>query len=82
MVMGYITENWESDFQLEKFETREKAAEFIASEETRQSKRHDSWNEEPISREYAVIEGKFLECCKDLMSAKEVLDVLLEGSVI
>ena len=78
VVMGCVTEKWQSDLKLEEFETKEQAAEFIAQEEADQHK-HRKYGE-PFSRKYAIIEG---ECLIDhYVGAKEALDVLLKGSVI
>jgi len=77
-VMGCIMEQWGSQLTIQEFETKEQAAEFIAQEEADQAKNREYG--EPLHKTYMVVEGKNLTC--DFMSAKQSLDILLEGSVI
>ena len=72
--MNCEMERWNSDLQVEYFETKEEAADFIASEEARKENY-------TIDRIYTVIEGNSMTD-KYLLSAKETLDILLEGSTI
>jgi len=79
--MGCTMESWDSDLIFSEWDTKEEAADFIASEEARQAKIHKA-NNTQNTREYAVINGEFIHWQEDVISAKEMLDILLKESTI